>query len=127
MNKEKIDQRLKKCRQALGDAYYLLQDERYLAAVNRMYYAAFYAITAFFASKNWVVKTHSGVKSKVYIELTSQKLITIEESKTFDLLSSKRHEFDYDDEVDYNVKDILHLYEKTKEFIIKIESLIIND
>ena len=48
MNEEKVKQRIAKSKVALDDAAYLMQDERYLAAVNRMYYAVFYIVTAYF-------------------------------------------------------------------------------
>ena len=64
MNDEKVKQRITKSKIALDDAAYLMQDERYLAAVNRMYYAVFYIVTAYFIHHHWVVKSHSGTKQK---------------------------------------------------------------
>lgn len=128
MNAENIIRRIEKSRQAMDDAYFLLQDKRYLAAVNRMYYAAFYMVTAYFAYKNWSFKTHSGVKTKFHLELTAQNLISENEAKTYNLLFLKRQEFDYDDFVIYNEEEIVSLYGNTKALIEKIQTLItIND
>lgn len=102
MNTDKTKQRFKKSDQVMDDGYLLLQKERYLAAVNRMYYAAFYIVTAYFAYKDWTVKTHSGVKTKFHLELTSQNLISEDETKTYNLLFLRRHEFDYDDYATYS-------------------------
>jgi uncharacterized protein (UPF0332 family) len=124
MNTDKVNQRMEKSRQALDDAYFLLQDKRYLAAVNRMYYAAFYIVTAYFAYKDWVVKTHSGVKTKFHLELTAYSLISEDDSKTYNLLFLRRHEFDYDDFVTYSESDIISLYKSTKALIQRIKTLI---
>ena len=123
MNEEKVKQRIAKCRQALDDALFNIEDNRYFTAVNRMYYAAFYIVTAYFAHKDWTVKTHSGVKTKLHLELTSQNLITTEEAKTYSLLFQRRGEFDYDF-VTFTQNEILNLYKRTDTFIQKIESLI---
>ena len=124
MIEEKVKQRIAKCKQALNDADYLMQDERYLAAVNRMYYAVFYIVMAYFTNHNWVVKSHSGTKTKVHLELTSKGLITTEEGKLYNLLFQRRHEFDYEDFVTYSVNEVTDMYNFTKSFIQKIESLI---
>lgn len=121
---EKVKQRIFKCKQALGDALFNVNDGRYFTAVNRMYYSAFYIVTAYFAFKDWTVKTHSGVKTKLHLELTSKNLITSEEAKTYGLLFQKRGEFDYDDFVTFTRDEIVTLYERTNELVQKIESLI---
>ena len=37
-----------------------------------MYYAALYIVTAYFAYKDWTIKTHNGEKTKFHFELTLQ-------------------------------------------------------
>ena len=103
MNEEKVKQRIAKSKVALDDEAYLMQDESYLAAVNRMYYSVFYIVTAYFNYHDWVVKSHSGTKTKVHLELTSKGIMTTDEGKLYNLLFQRRHEFDYDDFVTYSV------------------------
>jgi len=101
-----------------------LDNERYIAAVNRMYYAFFYIVTAYFAQRNIQVKSYKGLRTRVHSELVSSHLIDTEYAKVFDSLFMRRNEFDYDDFVTYSEPDIVALYENTKALIQKIKTLI---
>jgi uncharacterized protein (UPF0332 family) len=55
---------LAKANECLDDALYLMEGNRYEAAVNRAYYAMFSAVHGLLLDKNILVKTHSGAKIK---------------------------------------------------------------
>ena len=56
--------------------------------------------------------------------MTLKDLITKEESKLFELLHLRRHEFDYDDFVSISEAEIKALFENCERLVNKIESLI---
>lgn len=123
-NQEKIKSEIKKCKQALDDALYNLNDNRYLTAVNRLYYAAFYIVVAYFISKNILIKTHKGISIKLHSELLKTGFISMYEGETFDRLLKLRSEFDYGDFAIFDKNELKDLYMRTLAFISKIESLI---
>lgn len=67
---EFVARQLQLADEALGDAKYLLQDNRLLAATNRAYYAMFYAASAALAAASVKLpKTHKGVSAMFYRHL----------------------------------------------------------
>lgn len=123
-NDDKIAIRVKKSKQALKDAELLLESGSFLSTVNRLYYAVFYIVTAYLAIDSFIVKSHKGVKIKFHEELTLKGLISKQESKLFELLHMRRHEFDYDDFVMIDEEEIKDLMESSRSLIDKIENLI---
>ncbi|MBK6619915.1 MAG: HEPN domain-containing protein [Saprospirales bacterium] len=66
---ELVRHRIERARESLQDAEYLLQEERWNGAANRMYYACFYVVSAYMAFKGLTAATHSGLKSAFNQEL----------------------------------------------------------
>lgn len=58
-----INYKLKKADEALKEAQLLLENNFNDAAISRLYYAAFYAISALVINLNLNPKTHQGVKA----------------------------------------------------------------
>ncbi len=101
-----------------------MDSERYLAAVNRLYYAAFYVVSAYFASQNVLVKSHKGMNVKLYDELVLKQLINKTDGQTFEKLLKLRGEADYADFVVISTCIMKEIFRDTVAFINKIESLI---
>jgi uncharacterized protein (UPF0332 family) len=59
--KELINYRLNKARETLEDAEILFGHNKLFSAVNRIYYAAFYAVNALLLTRNFSSAKHSGV------------------------------------------------------------------
>ncbi|MFZ2901027.1 MAG: HEPN domain-containing protein, partial [Saprospiraceae bacterium] len=56
-------------KESFEDAEYLVKEERWNAAANRMYYSCFYVVSAYLAFKGLTAATHSGLKSAFNQEL----------------------------------------------------------
>ncbi len=93
-------------------------------AANRMYYAAFHAVTALFVSDGLPVGTHRGAKSTLGQYYVLPGKITPEYSRLFAQLETLR------DKADYNVlflaceEDVMPFYTGVKEFIATIKTLV---
>lgn len=59
-----IEHRLRKSVETFEDAKLLVETKHWTSVINRLYYAAFYAISALLLKENIYSKTHSGLKSK---------------------------------------------------------------
>ena len=50
-NTDRVQSEIRKCRQAMDDALFNINDDRHFTAINRLYYAAFYILMAYFIKK----------------------------------------------------------------------------
>lgn len=124
MKEDIVAHRISKSNQALDDALFLLQNQRFLAIANRLYYAAFYIVSAYFAQQNILVKSHKGMSVTIKSELVAKHLLTNEDLNLYGRLTSAREDSDYGDFIVISEDEAHTLYSETKSFINKIESLI---
>ena len=64
-------------------------------AMNRIYYAVFYAVSAALLERGRSFKKHSGVRAAFHREFTKSGLLTSNWSKFYDQLFEDRQEGDY--------------------------------
>lgn len=60
---ELISYRIERAKESLTDAEFLVREERWNAAANRMYYAFFFIISSYLVFIDVNANTHSGLKS----------------------------------------------------------------
>ena len=96
----------------------------YNTAVNRMYYACFYAASALLVANHIEVKSHEGVRQMLgkYFVLTGK--IPVYLGKFYTLIFSKRSSGDYEDFITYNQKDVEELFPNVEQFIMTIKDLL---
>ncbi len=112
-----INYKLKKADEALKEAQLLLENNFNDAAISRLYYAAFYAISALLVNLNLNPKTPQGVKSLFNKEFILTGKLDEEFSDFYTLLMAKRHEADYESFSFINKNKLPEYFEKTKELI----------
>ncbi len=69
--------------------------EAYSFAVNRIYYAVFYAVSAALLDRQLSFAKHSGVRAAFHQHFVKQELLDIEWGKFYDRLFEDRQEGDY--------------------------------
>lgn len=77
-------------KEALAAARDEFRAGRYAFAVNRLYYACFYAITAVFLQENLVTKKHSGLRAAFHREFIKTGRVQVIHGKLFDELFEAR-------------------------------------
>ena len=117
--------RLERAQQAMAEAAHNAAAGFYNNAINRLYYACFYAVIALFVKNKITTSTHSGAKTMLNLHFVKSGIITREESKTFSTLMESRQSGDYADFVYLGEDDYQRLYPRAKEFIEKVTALII--
>ena len=75
----------------------LAKEGFYNAAMNRLYYARFYATLALLVANDITAETHAGVKRMLGLYFVSKGLLPSAQGKTFSRLFEIRHSGDYDD------------------------------
>jgi len=93
-------------------------------AINRMYYACFYAVSAVLAKDQIDVSSHSGVRQKFGEYFVKTARIDRNLAKHFTELSEKRNKGDYNDFFDYDEETVLRLYPVSQQFINAIEQIL---
>ena len=119
-----IAYRISRACESLDEAELMCDGGFFNAAVNRLYYACYYAVVALLLKNNISAQTHSGVKTMLGLHFISKGLLSIENGKVFTTLFEKRHSGDYDDFVYCDKEMVDELTPKARDFIDAVKSLI---
>ena len=86
-------------------------------AVNRIYYACFYAVSAVLLKKNLEFKKHSGVRAAFHKHLVKSGQLKNEHGKLYDELFEARQRGDYIELVTFNKQQVEDWLSRTKIFL----------
>lgn len=121
---ELIKYRISRAKETLAEVDNLIKLEYFNTAVNRIYYACYYAVTALLLKKKLSTKTHDGVRQMFGLHFIKSGLIMKEHGKYFSDLYDRRQTGDYDDFVVFKKETVEELYKQGHKFISTIERLI---
>ncbi|MBQ8153481.1 MAG: HEPN domain-containing protein [Prevotella sp.] len=122
-----IQYRLERADETLKEVAILAKESHFNAAINRLYYACFYAASALLVANNISAVSHAGVKTMLGMNFVSKGILSKEHGKTFSRLFEIRHSGDYDDFV-YCDKEMIDEYKpKAEDFIKSIKILLKKD
>ena len=119
-----IDYRIERAYETLKEAQYNSDGGFYHAAINRMYYACFYAVIALLLKYDISTQTHQGARAMLGLHFVSKGILSKENGKTFHDLFEKRHSGDYDDFVFCDQEMADELYPKAVKFIDDVKTLL---
>ncbi len=122
-----VSYRIKRARETIAEVEVLIQNKFWNSAINRMYYACFYAIGALLVKHEIETSSHSGTRQKFGQLFVKTGKIDRALGKHYSDLFEKRHKGDYNDFFDYDEDTVLRLLPNSKALISKIESLILDD
>ena len=92
-----INYRIQRAYETLKEAQVMMRESFYNAAVNRLYYACYYAAVSLLLKYDHQPQTHNGVKTMLGLHFISTGKLPIKIGKIFSTLFEKRHSGDYDD------------------------------
>lgn len=119
-----IRYRLSRSKDTFIDARILADKERWNSAINRLYYAAYYAVIALLLKYNFKPTTHNGAKTVFSEHFIKKEIIPKEFGKLYSQLFTWRQKGDYDDLYDFNKENVLPYFEPVQKLIEIIESKI---
>lgn len=82
--------RMQRSHETLKEAKVMIRETFYNAAVNRLYYACYYATVALLLKYDIQTQTHNGVKTMLGLHFVSTGKISVKIGKTFNTLFEKR-------------------------------------
>ena len=91
---------------------------------NRLYYAAFYVVTALLIQNGIQVQTHQGVKRMFGYHFVKTGIIDSKYASLYSCLFSMRQTGDYDDNFDLTESDVLPYIQPTEELVQHITSML---
>lgn len=116
--------RYQRAQETLAEIPFLKQQRYYNTAVNRLYYACYYAAIALLIKHGINPGTHAGVKQMLGMHFVATGRIPRDVGRSFSLLFERRHSSDYDDFVYTSEEEIDELFPKAEMFIQTIGTLL---
>lgn len=94
------------------------------AVVNRLYYAAFYAVNALLCQHSLSSKKHGGVQALFNQHFVKKGLVSKSHGELYNKLFSLRQQSDYEDFYRPNPDEVMQMIPQVEAFIQTISSLI---
>ena len=121
---EFITYRLNKAEEVYAAAVLLYNAGQWNSAVNRLYYACFYAASALLLKRGIGAKTHAGLISKFSESVVRTHEMSADEYKVYSKLLNWRTKGDYSDMFDFCKEDLDDVMEPTRVFLDGVKKLI---
>lgn len=119
-----VKYRLQRTDETIEEADYNAAGRYYNAAVNRLYYAAYYAVSALLISDGLIATTHAGVKTMLSMHYIKTGKVDRSYGLTFATLFDSRQSGDYEDFVYCDEELYESLKPLTLDLIKVVKSLI---
>jgi uncharacterized protein (UPF0332 family) len=116
--------RIARARDALEEARLLIEQRHFTGALNRVYYAAFYAARALLAIKTLDSSRHSGVISLFQEHFVKTGLISTDVARALPRAFEKRQTSDYGDFSEPTSDEVLALRGQVETFVASCEELV---
>ena len=119
---EYINYKLEEAHKTWDAARLLAENEFWNSAVNRLYYSAFYAVSALLTQNDINSKTHSSSRNMFSLHFVKTGIFDKKYAKLLAKLFAWRQKSDYDNFVDYDKESVEPLFALVKEMVNEIES-----
>ena len=119
--------RITKSKNTLAEIDLLINYKLWNTAINRLYYACYYAVIALLIDKEIETLTHAGARQMFGLHFIKTGLIEKDLGKFYSRLFDLRQTGDYDDFIDFSREQVLDLLQPANELIIQIESILSRD
>ena len=122
-----VNYRIQKAKDTIKEVELHIENSLWNTAMNRLYYACYYAVGALLVKHGIATGSHTGSRQKFGQHFVNTGKIEKDLGKHYTKLFEKRHKGDYSDFYDCDEATVKKLYPASVEFISKIEFLIIED
>jgi uncharacterized protein (UPF0332 family) len=115
--------RFSRAAETFDEAKELAASEHWNGALNRLYYACFYAVSAWLAYKGFSSSKHTGIRSLFNRQLIQTHILTNRQGALYNDLFELRQEGDYEDFVRPSRDDVEPLVPEVGVFIGVLRAL----
>lgn len=123
MNWEKdlIKYRREKAAETIEDARLLFEKRRLFSAVNRIYYALFYEVSALLMTKNLSSPKHTGIRALFNEHFVKKGIVETAIGKFYSEMFVFRQEADYKDFTFFNENHVNEWLMKAEKYLKELE------
>lgn len=115
-----VDFRIEKALRALEQAQGVVEFQYWETIANRLYYAAYNAVSAMLIAYGYTVHSHDGVMHLFGLHFVKSGVVDTQDGKLYHHLFTMRLTGDYDDTYGLTGEDILPLIAPASELIQKV-------
>lgn len=120
-----IRHRFERAHETLAEARILFEDyEHIIGAVNRLYYACFYAVSGLLLLKDLSSSKHQGVRAFFHQHFVKTGLIEKTYGKLYDKLFENRQLGDYNDFVRFDADEVAGWFKEAQQFVQTLEAVV---
>jgi uncharacterized protein (UPF0332 family) len=119
-----VNHRLNRAIETLSEIDILVKNKLWSTAVNRLYYACYYAVNALLVKYEVKAETHGGVRRMFGLKFVKTGLVSKETGKFYSDIFDIRHSSDYDDFIELTQEKTLELISPAKKLIQEIETIL---
>ena len=109
--------RMENARNTLSEVEFQINNGFYNTAVNRMYYACYYAVCALLIANKIQTKSHDGARQMFSLHFVKTGIVSKEYGRFYSNLCEERTTGDYEDLFDHDLASCKELYPMVKEFV----------
>jgi uncharacterized protein (UPF0332 family) len=120
-----IRHKLSKSRGTEREARLLLDNNMLSAAVNRIYYSMYYALSALALKYGFRSSKHGRLIGWFNKTFVKEKVVEIRYAKILTIAFEKRMDGDYEDFIEFDVSEVANMLTELNDFLHRIENLII--
>lgn len=121
---EMVAYRIKRSQETLDEVKNHIENKFWTTAINRLYYACFYSVSALLLDKDIKVTTHAGARQMLGLHYIKTGIIDKSLGKFYSNIFDMRHTGDYDDFVEFSEEEVLELIEPANQLISKIGDMV---
>jgi len=119
-----VQKRMGHAKKTLWEVEVQVENGLWNIAINRLYYACFYAVTALLHNEGLETRTHSGAQRLFNLHFIKAGIVSRELGELYAVLMDMRQDADYEDEVEYDEEAVTKLLPQVNRFIAGIESIL---
>ncbi len=119
-----INYRSSRSKETLNEASTMIENGYWNAAVNRIYYSCYYAVSALLLLKSIETNSHKGIRQMFGLHFVQPGLVSKEDGRFFTDLYDRRQTGDYDDFITYDKITVNQLFKQAVEFVDRMIKLI---
>jgi uncharacterized protein (UPF0332 family) len=119
--------RIESAQQTMQEAKVMIDNHFWNAAINRMYYACYYAASALLIKNAIEAQTHAGVRQMLGLHFIRTGKLSVELGNYYSNLFAKRHSGDYDVYIFFDEDTVMTIYPQAEAFIDASRKVIEND
>ncbi len=119
--RELIKYRLDQAVETIEDVRILIENNRFRAAINRIYYGMFYSLLALGIKNEFETSKHAQLIGWFNKSFINEGLIDTKYGKIINKAFNRRTKGDYDIYIDFDKDTVIEMYNEMQDFITKIK------